>query len=166
MLIEAPGPLSSRSASVMGLSGRAKSFSTGINGIWETTPDPASESSKPLWARNQGPHKNTGIRGTVPQAPLERPLPGYSFFSHSCQSARNWFVGTWHSSKEVAPWPELSDVILSLLSMLWLCTFQMGLIIYVSLLLLTPKILSLPFDSQDKCIPVLGSLLRCLPQSV
>ena len=38
---------------------------------------------------------------------------------------------------------------MSLLSMLWLCTFQMGLIIYVSLLLLTPKILSLPFDPQD-----------------
>ena len=49
----------------------------------------------------------------------------------------------------MAPWPELSDVILSLLSMRWLCTFQMGLIIYVSLLLLTPKILSLPFDPQD-----------------
>ena len=33
--------------------------------------------------------------------------------------------------------------------MLWLCTFQMGLITYVSLLLLTPNILSLPFDPQD-----------------
>ena len=33
--------------------------------------------------------------------------------------------------------------------MLWLCTFQMGLIIYVSLLLLAPKILSVPFDPQD-----------------
>ena len=33
--------------------------------------------------------------------------------------------------------------------MLWLCTFQMGLIIYVSLLMLTPKILGLPFDPQD-----------------
>ena len=33
----------------------------------------------------------------------------------------------------------------SLLSMLLLCTFQMSLIIYVSLLLLTPKILSLLF---------------------
>ena len=33
--------------------------------------------------------------------------------------------------------------------MLWLCTFQMCLIIYVSLLLLTPKILSLEFDPQD-----------------
>ena len=33
--------------------------------------------------------------------------------------------------------------------MLWLCIFQMGLIIYVSLLLLTPEILSLSFDPQD-----------------
>ena len=33
--------------------------------------------------------------------------------------------------------------------MLWLCTFQMGLVTYVSLLLLTPNILSLPFDPQD-----------------
>ena len=39
---------------------------------------------------------------------------------------------------------------MSLLSMLWLCTFQMGLIIYVSFLVLTPKILSLPFGPQDK----------------
>ena len=33
--------------------------------------------------------------------------------------------------------------------MLWLCTFQMSLIICVSLLLLTPKIVSLPFDPKD-----------------
>ena len=33
--------------------------------------------------------------------------------------------------------------------MLWLCTFQIGLKIYVSLLLLTPNILSLPLDPQD-----------------
>ena len=38
---------------------------------------------------------------------------------------------------------------MSLLSMFWLCTFQMALIICVRLLLLTPKILSLPFDPQD-----------------
>ena len=38
---------------------------------------------------------------------------------------------------------------MSLLPMLWLFTFHMGLIIYVSLLILTPKILSLPFDPQD-----------------
>ena len=33
--------------------------------------------------------------------------------------------------------------------MLSLCSFQMGLITYVSLLLLTPNILSLPFDPPD-----------------
>ena len=33
--------------------------------------------------------------------------------------------------------------------MLWLYTLQMGLITYVSLLLVTPNILSLPFDPQD-----------------
>jgi len=38
---------------------------------------------------------------------------------------------------------------MSLLSMLSLRTFQIGLMIYVTLLLMTPKILSLPFDSQD-----------------
>ena len=38
---------------------------------------------------------------------------------------------------------------MSLLSMLSLRTFQIGLITYVSLLLLTPNILSLPFDPQD-----------------
>ena len=38
-------------------------------------------------------------------------------------------------------WPHF----MSLLSVLWLCTFQMGLIIYMSLLLLTPEILCLSF---------------------
>ena len=37
-----------------------------------------------------------------------------SFFFHSCQNARNWFMGTSHLSQKVAPWPELSDVILCL----------------------------------------------------
>ena len=36
---------------------------------------------------------------------------------------------------------------MSLLSILWVCTFQMGLIIYVSLIMLTPKML--PFNCQD-----------------
>ena len=39
----------------------------------------------------------------------------------------------------------------------------MGLIIYVSLLLLTPKILSLPFEPQDNAF-LSGSLLHCIPQ--
>ena len=38
---------------------------------------------------------------------------------------------------------------MSVFSMLLLFTFQMGLLIYVGLLLLTPNILSLPFDSLD-----------------
>ena len=38
---------------------------------------------------------------------------------------------------------------MSLFSMLLLFTFQVGLLIYVGLPLLTPKVLSLPFDSPD-----------------
>ena len=51
----------------------------------------------------------------------------------------------------MAPWPELRSFI-SLLSVLWLCSFQMGLIIYVSLLLLTPTVPSLLFDPQDSSL--------------
>ena len=48
----------------------------------ETTPDPASESSKPLFEQETDVlMKTLGSGG--------HPLPGYSFFSHSCQSARN-----------------------------------------------------------------------------
>ena len=38
---------------------------------------------------------------------------------------------------------------MSVFSILLLFTFQIGLIIYVGLLLLTPKVLSLLFDPQD-----------------
>ena len=41
---------------------------------------------------------------------------------------------------------------MTLLPMLWLWTFQMGSVIYISLLLPTPKILSLPFDPQDNAL--------------
>ena len=41
---------------------------------------------------------------------------------------------------------------MSLFSTLLLCTFQISLIIYVSLLLLTPKIQCLPFDPQDNAL--------------
>ena len=81
------------------------------------------------------------------------PLPAYSFFSHSCQSARKWFVGASHSSLRGGTLTRTKwRHFMSLLSMLWLCTFQMGLILCVSLLLLTPKILSLPFDPQDNAV--------------
>ena len=55
--------------------------------LWEVTPDPASESNKPLFKPGTKVLiKNIGIWGPVS---LGRPLLGYSFFSHSCQSARN-----------------------------------------------------------------------------
>ena len=63
-------------------------FQQALTELWETTPDPASESSKPLFEpATEVLIKNIGIWG--PKAPLVRLLPGYSFFSHSCQSARN-----------------------------------------------------------------------------
>ena len=55
---------------------------------------------------------------------------------------------------------------MSLLSVLWLCTFQMGLIIYVSLFLLTPKILSLPFDPQDNAFLSWAHFLCRISQSI
>ena len=55
---------------------------------------------------------------------------------------------------------------MSLLSMLLLCTFQMGLIIYVSLLLLTPTILSLPFDPQDNVFLSWAHFLCRISQSI
>ena len=72
----------------------------------------------------------------------EGPYQVIFFFSHSCQGARNWFMS--------ASWPKLGDVILCLHSLcFYLFTSQTELIIYVGLLILTPKILSLPFNSQD-----------------
>ena len=131
-------------------SNSALSFSTGIN----RTPGDNSWPSlwvkqASIWARNRDPHKNIGVWGPIPWAPLRRPLPGYSFFSHSCQSAKNGLVGITFELRggtlTRAKWRHF----MSFLSMLWLSTFQMGLIICVSLLLLTPKVLSLPFDPQD-----------------
>ena len=54
---------------------------------------------------------------------------------------------------------------MSLLSMLWLWTFQVGLITYVSLLLLTPKSPESAFWSSRQCLPVLGLFLCWIPQS-
>ena len=65
-------------------------FQQALTELQETTPDPASESSKPLFEPGTEVFiKNIGVWLPIPQAPLGRPLPGYSFFSHSCQRARN-----------------------------------------------------------------------------
>ena len=76
-------------------------FQQALTELRETTPDPASESSKPLFE------------------------PGTKVFIKTLGSGG----------------PSLEP--------LWEGPYQMGLVIYVSLLLLTPKILSLPFDPQD-----------------
>ena len=65
-------------------------FQQAIAELWEVIPDPVFESSKPLFEPGTKVLiKNIGICGSIPRAPLKRPLPGYSFFSHSCQSVMN-----------------------------------------------------------------------------
>ena len=129
----------------------ALSFSTGING----TPGGDSWPSlwvkqASLWARNWGPDKNNWDLGANPLSLSGKALTRLFFLLPQllkCQELIRGCItlelrgGTLTRTK----WCHF----VSLLSMLWLGTFQMGLIIYVSLLLLTPKILSLPFDPQD-----------------
>ena len=50
--------------------------------LQEMTPDPASESSKSLF------EQETEVL-MITLGSEDHPLPGYSFFSYSCQSARN-----------------------------------------------------------------------------
>ena len=82
---------------------------------------PVGDSWLRLWvkqttvcASNQSPDKDIGIWGSISPAPLWRPLPGYSFFFHSCPGANNWFLGTPYSSYKVAPWPKINNVMLCL----------------------------------------------------
>ena len=129
------------------------------------TQNPASESSTPLYEPGmEVPMKNIGIWVLIPRAHLERHLSGYSFLSHSCQSAGNWFVG--------ASWPQTKPChfyvfILYAFSFY----FSVGLITYVVLLLLTPKMLSLPFDflkTMTSCpglIPMLPSTISLIAVS-
>ena len=121
-------------------------FQKAIIELWEMTPDP----SKPLFE----PGTEVLIKTLWSWCPSLKPLwlgPYQVIFFifpqlSKCQELIHGYMthklraGTLTRTK----WPQF----MSLLSVLWLCTFQMGLIIYVSLLLLTPKILSLSFDPQ------------------
>ena len=108
--------------------------------------DPASESSKPLF--EPGTEVLINTLGSGGQS-LEALTTLFFLLTQlsKCQELIRGYItldlrgGTLTRTK----WHHF----ISLLSMLWLCTFQMGLIIYMSLHLLTPKILSLPFDPQD-----------------
>ena len=146
----------------------ALSFSTGI----KRTPGDDSwpnfwVKKTSIWARNWGPHKNIGICASISRAPLRRPLPG--LFSYSCQSARNWFVmyitleivgGTMTKTK----WINIK---------LFLFYFY-ALTLYFSD---GPDNLCEPTSADSKspesviwftrqCLPVVGSLLLCIPQLV
>ena len=114
------------------------------------TPDPASESNKPLFEPRTEVLKKLWDLGAHPSSPSGKALTSLFFLLlqlSNCQKLIHGYItlelrgGTLTKTK----W----HLFMSLLSMLWLCTFQMGLITYVSLLLLTPNILSLTFDPQD-----------------
>ena len=125
-------------------------FQQSLTELQEMTPDPASESSKCLFElgteiliKTLASRDNSSSPSGKALTRLFRLLPQLS----RCQELICGCItlelrgGTLTRTK----WCHF----VSLLSMLWLGTFQMGLIIYVSLLLLTPEILSLPFDPQD-----------------
>ena len=116
--------------------------------LWEVTPDPASESNKPLFKPGTKVliKKHWDLGASLSGKALTRLFFLLSQLSKCQELIRGYITlelrgGTLTRTKWL--------LFMSLLSMLWLCTFQMGLIIYVSLLLPTPKILSLPFDLQD-----------------
>ena len=116
----------------------------------EVTPDPPSESSKPLfepgmevliktlefWGQSLSPL----WEGTYEVILSFPQLSKCQELIHGCITLE-LRDGTLTRTK----WRHF----MSLVSMLWLFSFQMGLIINVSLLLLTPKIPSLPFDPLD-----------------
>ena len=140
-------------------------FQQALMELWEVTPDPASESGKllfepgtevliktlgsggqslkPLW---EGPYQ------VILSSPTAVKVPRIDLWVHHTRVKR------WHPDR--TKWHHF----MSLLSVLWLYTFQMSLIIYVSLLLLTLKVLE-SWPSRQ-CLPVLGSSLCHIPQSV
>ena len=125
-------------------------FQQALTELQETTPDPASESSKPLFEPGTKVLIKTLGSGAHPLSPSGKAFTRLFFLLPQLSKCQELICG--YITLELrggiltrTKWLHF----MSLLSMLWLCTFQMGLIIYVSLLLLTPKNLSLPFDLQD-----------------
>ena len=105
------------------------------------TPDPAFELSKPLFE----PGAEVLIKTLGPwRQPLKPLWEGhYQIILPSSTAVKAPVIDSWMHSGP-------SDVILCLYSLrFYFLTFEIGLIIYKGLLLLTPKFLSLLFDSQD-----------------
>ena len=135
------------------------------------TPDPASEPSKPLFEPGTevliktlgsgGPSLEPLWEGpdqVILSSPTAVKVPGMDPWVHHTLRG-----GTLTRTKRCH--------FMSLLSMLWLCTFQMGLIIYVSLLMLTPKpwVCHLILKTMPSCpglTPTLHSTIRLTAGSV
>ena len=113
------------------------------------TPDPTSESSKPLFEPgNKALIKTLGSGGQSLEPLWEGP---YQVILSSPTAVKVPGIDSWCTALELKSGTLTKTKqchFLSLSSMLSPFTFQMSLI-YVSLLLLTPKVLSLPFDPQD-----------------
>ena len=112
-------------------------FQQTLEELWEVTPDPACESNKLLFEPGTEVLIKTLGSGGQSLEPLWK--GPYQFF----------LLPQLSRCQKLIPDPRLSDVsFMALFSMLSISTFQMDLRIYVGLLLLAAKILSLPCDSQ------------------
>ena len=131
-------------------------------------PAPCSVCKRPHWKRDypqrrrfQGldSQRQSGLK--VPGGPHTSSRPSYTWGTpgiNNCGGPIRWFPFRSCSNLLHAywsPWPTFFPIHFCN-GTVW-TSQKMGLIIYVSLILLTPKILSLPFS-----LPVLGSLLRCI----
>ena len=125
--------------------------STEINGIPKGDSWPSLwVKQAPIWARNRGPDKKHWNLGAHPSSPSGKALSRLFFLFpqlSKCQKLIHGYITLelWGGTLTRTKWLHF----MFLISMLWLCTSQVALIIYVSLLLLSPKVLSLSFDSQD-----------------
>ena len=98
-----------------------------------------------VWARNRSSGKDVRVWRTI-----SRPLPGYSFFSHSCQKCQELVHGCTTLELKGSTLNETKWCHFYVFSP-YAFTFYFSdePDTYVGLLLMTPKILSLPFDLQD-----------------
>ena len=122
-------------------------FQQALTELPERTPDLASESSKPLFEPGtEGLIKTLGPRGPSLEPQWEGPC---QVILSSPTAVNRPGIDSWVHHTRVKRWQNQVTSFYVFTFYLWLCTFQMGTIIYVSLLILTPKILSLQCDHQD-----------------
>ena len=125
-------------------------FQETIRKLWDMTPDPASESSKPLFQPGNEVLIKTLGSGSQSLKPSGKALIRLFFLLPQLSRCQELIPGCSILELKSGTLTKTKQChFLSLSSMFSHFAFQMGLIIYVSLLPLTPKILSLSFDPQD-----------------